>query len=544
MIRQKISSAAGAVRRWCRRHREGLRSLLLVLLVCALIGQSGALWLRVMTRSNTSNGLLQTAVTELFQQEIETDNTTAALPIRFAVRGENGLYGIQYNTDGLKTAYETTADVWAQAWKQMDDWKPATLEEYRTALQQNMMLMEYDGSVPLYLLAGWLDGTLPTQTAQNCAGVIALCRDAEGSYTLYLRERETNSLLCAVTTVDDAVFDAAAKQFEPNDCTLAADEDSAAVSPDLLYFAGGEVFDVLSFGAYDGSEGIEDLLDTFGLDADAAMTAAYTADGVTSYVSGDSTIRLTEDGSMRYDAHGSLRAAPARGTDQLLQDVQLGYELTSAALEAIDCGATAVLTDAYTNTDTGRYIAVFGLQIGGVPVDNAITGYFARYEFEDGALIHANLALRTCQTTGETIAVMPEKQAAAALESTADAVLSLRYVDRAVGTNSSWENLYDAAQTGESTETDLWDAENTNDTQDTAWNDTESQTDSGSLQTENTQQTAWYDSTGTPVSPKWYALQYHSTDSGPAKTETVLSPEEIIVVRADFDRMIQKGGAS
>ena len=277
---------------------------------------------------------------------------------------------------------------------------------------------------------------------------------------------------------------------------------------------------MLSFGTYDGNT-IDVMLQAFGMDTTAAQNSAYTtADGVRVYISGPNTLRMLHDGSVQYDGTGVRLTS--HGHDRLIQCVQIGYELTTAALGALDSGAVPVLTNAYTDADSGRYVAVYGIQVNGVPVDNQVTGYFARYEFEGDTMVHADLALRTCQTTGETIAVMPERQAAASLTGQTDVALSLRYIDSAKGAASEWEsNLHD-----DGADAALWDAENIDDgTADTELN------------------TAWYDSAGEPVSPQWYILRYDD-GSGLERIVRTLSPEDIIVVRADFDRLIQRGGAT
>ena len=114
-------------------------------------------------------------------------------------------------------------------------------------------------------------------------------------------------------------------------------------------------------------------------------------------------------------------------------------------------------------------------------------------------------------------------------------MLSLRYIDKAVGTNSSWEQLYD-----DSTD-DLWNAED-------GWQDTPAGEDGwndvpAGGQTGDGLETSWYDTTGTPVSPQWYVLRYGDAENLPDFGPTI-SPEEIVVIQADFDRMIQGGGAA
>ena len=55
--------------------------------------------------------------------------------------------------------------------------------------------------------------------------------------------------------------------------------------------------------------------------------------------------------------------------------------------------------------------------------------------------------------------------------------------------------------------------------------------------------TAWYDNTGTAVSPQWYVLQYGKEDAKDAANRT-RTPDHITVVMQDFDHLIQGGGAS
>ncbi len=545
-----VKAAVRAVRGVLHTYREEIRSVLLVLLAAGVVVQSGQLWSRVLTRESIPWDGLRTRLAAQKQEEQNTDNSAGALPIRFAARGADGLYGIQYNTEGLKMAYEQTADVWAQACENAAEPVVIDAGEYRELLRQQMMMMEYDGRIPLDIAAGWMGASVSEQMTGCTVGTAVLCRREDGSYALCLRDSGDGSLRRARTSVDDSMFDTAVRQFEANDCTIAADGENKAVSPDLLYFPGGEVFHIMSFQSYKGGDGMETLLRAFRMDAEAALTHAYASNGMMVYVSGRSAVHMADDGSLRYDGV-SVRLPASHGRDRLLQCVQTGYELTGAALEAIDSGASPALTRAYTDKKSGRYVVVYGIQVGGVPVDNEVTGYFARYEFEGDTMVHANLALRTCQTSGETVAVMPEKQAAASLKSTLDAVLSLRYVDKAVGTNSSWEQLYSA----ENSPNSLWDAENEEAADpDAAWSEESAPDEDGDGIPDDpaAAEDGWNDipageednsvSGSAQVAPQWYVLHYDGEKTMPDFGKT-LSPEEIVVIRPDFDRMIQGGAA-
>ncbi|MDO4173418.1 MAG: hypothetical protein Q4D42_01520 [Eubacteriales bacterium] len=545
MRRKKISIRA--VKRLLRAHTYALRSLLIVVLVAALAVQSWHLWSKMLPEREHGASWLSSR-----GKQTVTDNSAAAMPIRFAARSSQGMYGVAYHTDGLQEAYEATADIWAQAFEQAQEPSAAQMEQYRSALQNNLLLMEYDGKIPMHILAGWLHCGMPEDMEDLVIGTVALCRVGNGEYTLFFRDSSMGTLRCADTHVDDDAFDAATGQFESNGCVLAVDEDASTASPELLYFSDSTACSVMSFAPYNGVDGIDDLLTAFGLDAAAAQNSSYTSNGADVYVSGSNTVRISQDGSMTYDGMG-VRIGTAHGHDRIMQCVQTGYGLTEAALDAINSGAAPTLTAAYTDADSGQYIVVFGIQINGIPVDNTRTGYFARYAFEGNGLAHADLALRTCQTTGETVAVMPEKQAAAGQVMGTDASLSLRYIDEAAGTDSAWD-AYEEDLEPTSQEPASGDTAGDELTEDTAeedpaageqnmtsiWEDIDvTPADDAAAEERALGNTG---SVGTDVSPQWYVLQYGDATQTP-DTGRTLAPEDIVVVDADFDHLIRGGAA-
>lgn len=499
MMRDKILTVCRRIAGWLRSSaktwREAIRTLLLLILAAGVVIQSGLLWSHALTRDSIPWSGLHARFNASEPMEAGIDNNASAMPIRFAARSENGLYGTQYNIESLRTAYEETAGVWAQALSNAEQPMPANTRDYRNALKHNLLLMEYDGRIPLYVIAGWLDCTVQEEWKNYELGAIALCETGDNTYELYLRDNSAK-LVYARTTVNNNTFDAAAELFEPNHCVLAAEEKNKAVSPDLLYFQESQTFDVLEFHAYSGKSNIDILLEAFGLHAAAAEDSLYTTSGAQTYVSGRNRVQIEPDGGMQYDGTSIRLPILSYGDNRLLQCIQTGAELTNAALEAISCSDSAALIDAYTDTGSGRYIAVYGVQSNGIPIDNSETGYFARYEFEGNTMVHADLALRVSQAVGEQVAVMPERQAAASLTENVDALLSLRYVDSARGTNSSWVQLD-------------WDTE---------YGDS---------------------STAEQVVPTWYILNGSKNDLG-----NKLDIDEIVVVRADFDRLIRGGGVS
>ena len=362
--------------RWFARHKHLLRNGVLVVLLTAIPVQSVLLWREVLPQHTLSlpHWLLSS-------EQTQTDDAAGTMPIRFASRSKNGVFGVEYNMDGVKQAYEQTADVWMQALSHASKPYTTTMETYSRALSNQLLMMQYDGQVPAAMIANWL-GCSDTKNLADCAlGTVLLSKSKDG-YQLYFRDSSSGTIKRTDTSVQDEDFRLAVEQFEPNGCSLAVDEKTAAISPDVLYNAGGMKFDVMSFAPYTGEDGIEQVLTAFGLQAEDAVQHAYTSGGKTVYVSGKHTFRLGGDGTAVYDGTG-IGVSAAHGQKLYQQDVQTAYRLTGEILEAIGSGAVPALKKTYTD-DGGKYIVVYGMQINGVPVDNAASGYLARYTFDNG----------------------------------------------------------------------------------------------------------------------------------------------------------------
>ncbi|WP_432617320.1 hypothetical protein, partial [Butyricicoccus sp.] len=216
-----------AIARWFARHKEMWRNGILVVLVAAIPVQGVLLWRQVLPQHTLSLPQWLTA-----SDQTETDAAAGTMPIRFASRSKNGVYGVEYSTDGVKQAYEQTADAWAQALTHAEKPHPTNMETYSQALKQQLLMMQYDGQVPAAMIASWL-GCTNTENLTDCAlGTMVLCKDKEG-YTLYFRDSSSGVIKCAETSVQDEDFQLSVEQFDPNGCSLAVDEKTAVISPDV-----------------------------------------------------------------------------------------------------------------------------------------------------------------------------------------------------------------------------------------------------------------------------------------------------------------------
>lgn len=487
------------VRRAAAEHTRGLHTAAIAVLTVTLVAESGYLWSCVLYPNSTPRGTIAHTVVRWLSSHGAGDSGTvqpAAYPVKLAVRMQSdGLYGLQYSADGMQQVWQQTEDVWSTALMTAQRLHTATIEEYRDALQKPMLFAEYDGSVPLSLVAGWLGAATP-QNGEDCVcGGLLISRESKDNYQLFVRDAADGSIWNTKITLTDAEFSAMEANFTANDCTLAAETDTI-ISPDTLQFQEEQSFDSVTFHPYSGS--MLALLNALGMDGQAAEESAYrTTDGTMVYVDEDASVHVTPESVMSYRSENGVRAYEEnlRQADAWQKCAQMGRTISASLLEGMNSGGEAHLTKAYED-EQGRYVTVFSLHIDGVPVDNAL-GYFARYVFEDGALVQADVVLRTCEVTGDVVSVMPETVAAAARRD-AKALLSLRYTDTAtLRTEKSALDQYNNAN---------------NNTGSDVLDDGETETD-----------TSWVDDLTTESESSWVNSGTNSTDwnnSGDTSTDT------------------------
>lgn len=535
------------VRSFTHTHREGMRTTAIVFLTVSLIGQSGWLWTRVLDRNSTPKGTIaHTAVRWLDERQsadLADPAAPAAYPTKLAIRGDGGMFGIQYSADGVSAAYRLTEDMWGAALGSAEPLESVQQNEYTAALKREMAYLEFDGSVPLELIAGWMGVPMPQNGERRTCGSLMLSKTGTDAYRLFVRDAETGTTYAAETGLTDEQFYQAAESFVPNDCTMAAETDTV-IAPDTLQFTGEQTFATITFGPYTGS--MTALLSALRMDGQAAQENVYsTTDGTRVYVSGDAVAEVTRGGVLTYRAENGVHAYE-KGTlltrEAHRKCAQLGRSLSAQLLDAMNSGGEAHLTKAYTAAD-GRYVTVFSLRINGVPADNDL-GYFARYEFEDGAMVRADVVLRTCEAAGDAVTVMPEKIAASSRRD-ATAALSLRYTDTAPllpdtnrgqtdtpsepltaggGTASGYLN------TGTATEDDSWVTRS--DSSGAAWNSTAEQTAAGLAET----------GVRVTAEAEWKFLWYNPTKPVEEDRAAALLPSEITGHMPDFLTPIGEGG--
>lgn len=446
------------MRKLLRAHKEALKSILLVVLVGTMLFQTAYTWIYGLDLSAAPDGGWCAEIIKFFGYDKDGSRLSgsvqpAAYPVKAMVRGKQGLYGVQFNENGVGAVCEKTKQLWSDAFDGAGLITQAEEEDYKNALLKPFFFMEYDGCLPLNVIAGWFGVRFSDENKAEklFAGSLLLTRLEENSYYLYIRDAKTGMLYESKTSLHDQDF-TVADTFLANGCMLAAElgENYDKYLPETMIFNTPIAFDILkstkpTFVAQEASGGMASgrndsvrlLLEAFSYNPYTRKKYEDENGNAETFVENYRTLRVEKNGRIRFqaaDLSGGIEAyarGERSGTDAQLQCIELGRAVTEKVISSMGASGQVALTKWYYIPSSNTYAAVFSARAGGIPIDSAETGFFARYEFRGNMMVRALLNLRQyTKAAGEKqLYILPEKQLAAATDGKGTAGLSIRYED-------------------------------------------------------------------------------------------------------------------
>lgn len=318
--------------------------------------------------------------------------------------------GVLYDQAACQALFQQVAGPLAEALSGAGTPEEISRAQWEEALTGRLgVCMDFQGEVPLPVLSGWLSG----EPVQGNGTIRRLVLAVEGDQVvLYCRNEESGRYYrCPCGTVSAQALAETLSAAQGREVFYAFEaEEYAALDPDTLLFDGA-----LSLGSYTaanpsaGQEALEELVEDLGFPLDS--TSFYTTDERVAR-SGDDSVRLSDRGVMVYTAGGGAGVLPpADGT--LFDCVEVCRQVALAALGP-RCGEARLYLLSAVQTQ-GGYEIDFGYSLNGVPVQLE-EGYAARFQVSGGRIRQLTLYLRSYSAVGESSAVLPVPQAAAALQ--------------------------------------------------------------------------------------------------------------------------------
>ncbi len=433
-----------------QKMRNFIKNIVLLVLFAGMLALSFATWLSDLDMDSMPSDSLAARIYQKFTYgvsgfEIRTGTDSAAQPTRVAVSVDGRLVGAQYQAASVSTLYAALQQSMGQALQKSKAFQACDEDDFRQALQEDVLYFGYEGAYPVSLLAGWMSDTDNAQTSTYKTDVLLLT--AAGK--LYLRT-EDNQYYTAQTKTSTTTWSRAMENLTAAACCFAAQQQALRhVRPDTLLTDDTDLrVEQLTLSRpnlLDAESGcnLNELFEAFGY---AAHVRSYQEDkGNTQvYAENYSTLHLSVDGLVRFRTsalEGGIEvynAAEAEQTDTLRLRVDFAYTLLKAAQSSVSDNAQAMLYDiAMDEEDSHVCVLTFIQLVGGIPVETAQP--FARFEFRDNRLMSADIRLQRFQLSGTQTPVLASTQAASAAPS--DAV-RMEIIYRMHGETATAERCY------------------------------------------------------------------------------------------------------
>ncbi|MGN0968477.1 MAG: hypothetical protein ACI4O3_04330 [Oscillospiraceae bacterium] len=334
-------------------------------------------------------------------------------PVRLAIYRDGRRYGVQYDQEETDAAFSSLSTLLSEALGSAGAPEPVSERDWRSALCRTGIYMDFLYPVPLRTLSDWMGEGAGNTALTGTARRICLAADEDGGVSLfYINEGDGSYYSCGTTLTRDFHLNAAVADWSPNGAMFAfevADMDAlapytllTATPQPAVYAAGNPLLE-------DGAR-VTELLNT--LTFQPQGTALDPAAGG-QLVEGNDSLRLSSSGVVTFHTIGDSGfrfPLPEDSTQGALDYVQALAETTVGAW----CGQARLCLAGVEETADGLEIT-YQYSLNGAPVALPEDYAAARFVISGGAVTDFTLYLRSYTDTGETSVVLPEVQAAAAM---------------------------------------------------------------------------------------------------------------------------------
>ena len=408
-----------------KRVKEWAKNGLIVLLLCS------AAWLLADSRlfghlpwdtaGQPAGGVEQTPAPAAGQ---------VTLPMAAAVTNAHGVCAARYDAAAVNDLFQPLLPVLGEAMAGAGQPQPVRPEQWRAVLTEpNSVWLELQGSVPMQVLCRWLAG-VDNPALTGSARQLLLCARQDEVW-LYYRRDDQNCLSCVVEGVPADYLRSVLAQAVPNGAGFAADRaEYAPLSPQTLILAQTPApEEYTAVNPLAGEQDMDELLQTMSF-SPGVTTVYQTPEGHRAR-SGNDTLTISNDGLLRYEREGEEQRYPLTGSEEMpevYRAVETARKLVCGSVQRWS-GTAVYLRDARQEGD-GWHVE-FGYVVNAIPVEMGDRGWCAHVLVDGRGVAQYELWLRGYQPAGKTTLLLPQQQAAAALEQMGQAgsSLLLSYLD-------------------------------------------------------------------------------------------------------------------
>lgn len=418
-----------------KRVCEWAKDLLIVLLLCS------AAWLLIDSR------LFGDLSRETEQKQTGTTQQTPAptagqvtLPMGVAVTNTDGVCAARYDAAAVNELFQPLLPVLGEAMAGAGQAEPVEPARWREGLSApGSVWLELQGNVPMQVLCRWLGG-VSNPNLTGSARQLLLCVEQEQVRLYYYLDDQT-CYSCAVEGVSADYLRSVLAQAVPNGALFAAaDRNYDMLAPQTLILGHTPVpEEYTAVNPLAGGQELDALLQA--LSFSPGITTIYQTPEGQRARSGNDTLTISNDGLLNYErAEEEQQRYPLAGSEgepEEYRAVETARKLVSGVTEP--WGGTAIyLRDVWQEAD-GWHVE-FGYVLNTIPVLVGDRGWCAQVVVDELGAAQYEICLRSYQPTGKTTLLLPQPQAAAALEQMGQAGsgLLLSYLDSGDSVQAGW----------------------------------------------------------------------------------------------------------
>lgn len=338
----------------------------------------------------------------------------AARPLGIVITGKDGQrYGVKYDAEARNAVYDRTSSIVGEALGTAAAISGISEDEWREALSDSGVYYEYLIPVRLSVLDIWLDAKMTQQTGDAALRRIFVTFGDQKN-RLYYQDSESGHFYGADTASsadierDLDIYSSNGTQFAYETGVKAAD-----AAPYLMIIPESAKKIVSAAAAGTAEELLEITLSAFGHSNETYTTSLIGSGSAVTFIGAQFNVVIRPDGSVTYRNTVNPREAAggqAAGDSGMIEQARrIAAEMLSGAP-----GGAEVFFESIERR-AGNYCTVaFNYYIAGGRIYLPEEASAAKFTFNDGVIIEAEMFFRTYTTAGEYTGLLPEIQALAA----------------------------------------------------------------------------------------------------------------------------------
>ena len=364
----------------------------------------------------------------------EIGNYGLAQAMEISVSARDGhRYSVMYDAEAVEEDYSRFSAFLAEALGSATAIEVCDEAEWIRAVEGESVYIRYFAPQYISFLAKRLGTEFGIGNSEAAAE--EFCLSCENN-AVFLYYREGTSFFRCQSAVSDTALRERIGEYRTNESFFShADRMLSGLKNSVLIQKNLSEAPAVKGGSISMSQILEPLM--LALDINSYTASQYTESGGTSvYLDGNSILRISSSGLVRYELSGN---SALRAADKVAQSIlEFCWGIVGSTVGSFSESAQVYLSRTECD-ENGNYTVYFDYLVNGIPVQMSAR-HAAVMHFRGAGLESAEFCFRAYSQTGQTLKVLPMYQAAAIASAKGADMISMIYYDTAESIECVWVN--------------------------------------------------------------------------------------------------------